>query len=201
MFLIGNVSVNYDRTSKTAGAPHLRNDIYPEVGTDSSTATSTLPSSGKEVGDALYDREGAISLNGRNEVHRLARTLTEKTMYSTTLMGEAGPFNAAEDSQLNPKSPNFSSRAWAKSLLQLQSRDPERYPERTAGMAFRNLNVNGFGKGTDYQKTVGNGFLGAFGALRHLVGLGTPRKIQILQDFEGIVESGEMLVVLGPPGR
>lgn len=26
------------------------------------------------------------------------------------------------------------------------------------------------------------------------------RKIDILQDFEGLVESGEMLIVLGPPG-
>ena len=28
-----------------------------------------------------------------------------------------------------------------------------------------------------------------------------PRKIDILQNLDGVVHSGEMLVVLGPPGR
>lgn len=38
--------------------------------------------------------------------------------------------------------------------LRLKSRDPERYPERVAGVSYRNLNVHGFGSLTDYQKSV-----------------------------------------------
>ncbi len=39
------------------------------------------------------------------------------------------------------------------------------------------------------------------GFAKKLVGLGKPRKIDILQDLDGVVHNGEMLVVLGPPGR
>ena len=38
--------------------------------------------------------------------------------------------------------------------LRLKSRDPERYPERVAGVSYRDLNVHGFGSLTDYQKSV-----------------------------------------------
>lgn len=39
-----------------------------------------------------------------------------------------------------------------------------------------------------------------FGALRSLFGGGKGRKINILQGVDGVLESGETLVVLGPPG-
>ena len=73
-------------------------------------------------------------------------------------------------------------------------------PGRTAGIAFRNLNVHGYGAATDYQKDVGNIWLEALGVAEKALGQAKPRRIDILRDFEGIVHSGEMLVVLGPPG-
>lgn len=39
------------------------------------------------------------------------------------------------------------------------------------------------------------------GLAKKLIGKAKPRKIDILQNLEGVVHSGEMLVVLGPPGR
>jgi ATP-binding cassette subfamily G (WHITE) protein 2 (PDR) len=53
---------------------------------------------------------------------------------------------------------------------------------------------------SDYQKTVGNIPLYAFTSLRDLV-TNRKRKVQILKGMDGVLESGEMLVVLGPPGR
>jgi ATP-binding cassette, subfamily G (WHITE), member 2, PDR len=47
----------------------------------------------------------------------------------------------------------------------------------------------------------GNIFLEVVGLAKRLVGQGKPRKIDILQNLDGLVHSGEMLVVLGPPGR
>ena len=146
--------------------------------------------------------EGTDSSSGLDEsasehkVHELARAYTGTSIYSTTTHN---PFDPPADSRLDPRSPNFSARAWAKSFLKLQSRDPDKYPMRTAGVAFKNLNVFGFGAATDYQKSVGNIFFEAVGLTRKLLGVGQ-RRIDILQDFEGLVESGEMLVVLGPPG-
>ncbi|KAL2831229.1 ABC-2 type transporter-domain-containing protein [Aspergillus cavernicola] len=110
------------------------------------------------------------------------------------------PFSLNDpESTLNPQSPNFRVRDWMKMLLEIRSRDPEQYPDRTAGVAFRNLNVHGFGSPTDYQKDVLNSIL-EFGTIaRRLAGIRLS-KIQILRGFDGLVRSGEMLVVLGRPG-
>ncbi|KAL8279483.1 hypothetical protein RQP46_008045 [Phenoliferia psychrophenolica] len=115
---------------------------------------------------------------------------------------EMSPFSELNDNKkLDPNSPEFDVREWVSSLLNITSRDPERFPTRSAGVSFSSLNVYGFGSSTDYQKTVGNAPLGWFGAAARLVGPGAPlQKIRILRDFEGLVESGEMLIVLGRPG-
>ncbi|TVY89849.1 ZEB2-regulated ABC transporter [Lachnellula willkommii] len=130
-------------------------------------------------------------------VHALARRYTSR---STQSAYEKNPFEADENSILNPNSPKFSSRAFAKSLLNLQARDPEKWKQRTAGFSFRELDVYGFGSATDYQKTVGNVILEGFGAAKALVTGNKGQRINILRNLEGLVHNGEMLVVLGPPG-
>lgn len=110
------------------------------------------------------------------------------------------------------------------SLTHLHSRDPEKYPSRSAGVSFSNLNVYGFGSSTDCeyriipaviqtcsynrairspdQKTVGNATFGVFTAVARMIGVGKKlTKIRILREFDGLLESGEMLIVLGRPGR
>lgn len=129
------------------------------------------------------------------EITELARRFTRDSVAHFQ-----SPFEAEPDSILDPKSPNFKPRAWAESLVHLKSRDPEKFPNRTAGIAFRNLNVFGFGESTDYQKSVGNVWLGLAGLVRRITGTSSRKRIDILRNFEGLVRSGEMLVVLGPPG-
>ncbi|RDW75194.1 AtrD-1 [Coleophoma cylindrospora] len=134
------------------------------------------------------------------EITKLARAITEVSIKNAH--GEpVNPFLGSDDPALNPSSGKFSAKAWAKALLHLQSRDPERYPERTAGISYKNLAAHGFGEATDYQKTFGNYPLELGGLFQKLVGRGAAKsKIQILRDFDGLVRSGEMLVVLGRPG-
>lgn len=131
------------------------------------------------------------------EVHALARKHTQQSTYSEA---EKNPLEAGEDSRLNPNSKNFSAKAWAKSLMHLQLQDPEHNPVRTSGVAFRNLNVFGYGAETDYQQTVGSVWLQAGAALARLVTRKKQRRVDILRNFEGVVRAGELLVVLGPPG-
>jgi ABC-type glutathione transport system ATPase component len=131
------------------------------------------------------------------QVHQLARRLTQASTYSTA--GQS-PFEAEQNGPLDPNGENFSARAWAKAMLHLQTRDEKAHPLRTAGVSFRNLNVHGFGSATDYQKSVGNVWLEGIGLAKKLLGQEKQRKIDILQNLDGLVESGEMLVVLGPPG-
>ena len=59
--------------------------------------------------------------------------------------------------------------------------------------------MHGFGSPTDYQKDVLNSLLSVGGLFRRAVSSGKS-KLQILRGFDGLVESGEMLVVLGRPG-
>ncbi|KAI9000280.1 putative multidrug resistance ABC transporter [Gaertneriomyces semiglobifer] len=144
------------------------------------------------------------------EVRKLARRMTQRSHLSlasgrsgrsgTSVASSANPFDPEQDSKLDPASANFSARAWTKSLVKLRSRHAEAYPDRTAGVAFRNLNAYGYNNETDYQKTVGGVLTDVWATAKSLVGLGKPKKIQILRDFDGLVRAGEMLVVLGPPG-
>ncbi|KAJ5917297.1 ABC multidrug transporter C [Penicillium verhagenii] len=133
------------------------------------------------------------------EVTRLARRLTRESTRFSTMEGENTFLETKEDSTLNPASPNFRARNWMKNLLALTSRDPERYPQRQAGVSFRNLSVHGFGSPTDYQKDVFNSIFQIGALARMATGTGK-QKIQILREFDGLVKSGEMLVVLGRPG-
>jgi ATP-binding cassette subfamily G (WHITE) protein 2 (PDR) len=136
----------------------------------------------------------------KDAVYSLARTVTQQSLkdsngeYINPFLGSGG------NPSLDPQSGKFSARAWCKALLAIQSRDPERYPERTAGIAYKNLSVHGFGVPTDYQKTFGNYPLEIGGLFQRLIGKREKTKIQILKDFDGLVRSGEMLVVLGRPG-
>lgn len=203
----GTGFMNYDRTAKAAGAP----SVASPPAYDGDDATNPLDKTvsrgsarpradhGAEVdGDSTPDsdatRRGDDSeLERRHSiVHSLARRYT--TQSNAGAQG-GNPFHADESSPLNPASKNFSARAWAKAIV-----DMDTAGFRSAGICFQNVNVHGFGQATDYQKDVANVWLDAAGLVRKAFGLSKPRKIDILRSFDGLVRKGEMLVVLGPPG-
>ena len=155
---------------------------------EKSDQSSTTDTSLRDIGKGLGDQE----------VTKLARQIT-KSSIKTSGGSYPNPFLGTNDPLLDPLSGQFKAEVWTKTLLGIQSRDPERYPERVAGISYKNLNVHGFGTLTDYQKTFGNAPLEAAGIFNRITGRGQT-KIQILRDFEGLVKSGEMLVVLGRPG-
>jgi len=200
MSVVGNFPVqNFDRTSAQQGIgnPSQAGRLNSEESTinqDEKPHTHTSDSSSLGRVQTTEEKEQRFR---DEDVHNLARKFTSQSHQSVY---NENPFEAPEDSRLNPNSPNFSARAFAKSLLNLQARDPEKWKQRTAGFAFKDLNVYGFGSDTDYQKSVGNVLLEVSGAVKKLIGSEKPRKIDILQHLDGVVHNGEMLVVLGPPG-
>lgn len=184
-------------------------DGHSRIGSDSSDSTIAENISSQQHANNTDDKNStapaqhsdaesdAASNERRNSaVNALARRYTQQSTTSTTLQN---PFNAPPDSQIHPSSEHFNARAWAKAMLHTQLHDPNAPPTRTAGVAFSNLNAHGFGSDTDYQKSVGNVWLEGPGLARKLMG-NKGRKINILQNLDGVVEAGEMLVVLGPPG-
>ncbi|KAK2021293.1 hypothetical protein LX32DRAFT_733542 [Colletotrichum zoysiae] len=161
----------------------------PMYGRDADASASTTDEDGN---DTELDRRQSI-------VQELAREYTRHSAVNINgnnmaLFGSEDP-----DSPLNPHGKNFSARKWAKTIANVTNQHGSGY--RTAGFAFQNLNVFGYGNETDYQKDVGNVWFELPGLVRKLTSkTGGQRRIDILRDFNGVVEAGEMLVVLGPPG-
>lgn len=154
---------------------------------------------GDKKGNAPSSTYTSQSNEDEEIVHELARALTQPSVKHPS--GEyINPFEGTDNPLLDPLSSKFSPRAWAKNLLAIQSRDPERYPQRTAGVAFKNLSSYGFNTPLSYQKSFGNYPLEIPSLFKRLIGQQQQTKVQILRDFDGLVKSGEMLVVLGRPG-
>ena len=219
---------NSDRTANTAGTPSRGTTAFidrsqhtprpataddkPGIPKPDSASESGVDEKGVEQTSSSEDEEKAELARRDSEVAVLARRYTNesagkslKSAKSNQSLGAAGvagdnPFDVKEDSVLDPHSSNFKPRIWAKSMLNLQSRHPDKYKNRTAGFSFTDLSVHGFGSATDYQKSVGNVILEGYGLVRKLLRLDNPRRIDILRNMEGVVHPGEMLVVLGPPG-
>ncbi|RAH69716.1 putative ABC multidrug transporter [Aspergillus aculeatinus CBS 121060] len=131
--------------------------------------------------------------NDRDLTH-LARTVSERSKRSHHPL----PFNK-NDLVLDPHSPRFNARAWAKAFYGLRYQSDNSAPARVAGVAIKNLNVVGYGSPVDYQMSVGNAVLKVPTLIRHLLG-GKKKRIEILRDVDGLLLPGEQLCVLGPPG-
>lgn len=100
------------------------------------------------------------------------------------------------DPVFDPSNEKFDHYKWARMLLKLL--DKEGIP-RTAstGVIFENLNVSGSGSALQYQNNVGSLLLAPFRMHEYLR---RPPVKQILRDFDGLLSSGELLLVLGRPG-
>ncbi|WVQ84203.1 hypothetical protein IAT38_006354 [Cryptococcus sp. DSM 104549] len=169
---------SYDRTGHTAGTPLDRTTSHPHF-TDNQPGDD-LPHQTEE------DRT--------REIGHLARQLSRQSV--------AGPqdtsqlFDYEKGGDLDPFSKEFDARKWTKMMM---SASQESGPSRRAGLSFANMSVHGFGSDADYQTTVGNIALYGFNALRDAI-RNRKHKVQILNSIDGVLEAGEMLVVLGPPG-
>ncbi|ETN41430.1 uncharacterized protein HMPREF1541_03366 [Cyphellophora europaea CBS 101466] len=209
MSLVGGLVNSPDRTEETAGVPvpgHVRRTSFaedlPHRYSNSSQHRPSMDGRRHSSNHApAVPEEKATSDSSEDDeteqIKHLAREMTRASTYSNVA---SNPWEYEKDSILDPNSDNFRARAFTRSMLKLlQEEGEERHLARSAGFSFRNLSAHGFGTGTDYQKSVGNIYLQAAGVFRRLMGA-SQRRIDILQNFDGLVHAGEMLVVLGPPG-
>jgi ATP-binding cassette, subfamily G (WHITE), member 2, PDR len=182
-------AANHDAAQETS---RTRATSVTEAGQEEPSGEKpTMPPDGETIDDDERDSE-----EGRRNsmVQALAQRYTSHQSHASIA---GNPFFADEGSPLNPNSPHFRALAWAKAIADLVSQEGHSF--RTSGVAFQNLNVYGYGQATDYQKDVFNVWLSTAGFVRQVLGHGQ-RRIDILRSFDGVVNRGEMLVVLGPPG-
>ncbi|RSL52107.1 hypothetical protein CEP53_008201 [Fusarium sp. AF-6] len=124
------------------------------------------------------------SVDGTEEtILDIARQVTRASTHRPE-DGENNAINPRKGSNLDPFSPKFDVSAWTRAFIDIFDADPDAAPHRTVGVAFRDLNIYGYTTGNQYQESVGNILLSAVSSM----------------GFDGIVEPGEMLLVLGPPG-
>lgn len=100
-----------------------------------------------------------------------------------------------EDEVFDPKSEKFDLYKWTKKILQLMNAEDLKL--KRAGIVFKNLNVSGSGAALNLQKNVGSMFMAPLRPETYNFKK-TPR--HILHNFNGIMKSGELLIVLGRPG-
>ncbi|KAI9742381.1 MAG: GTPase-activating protein [Claussenomyces sp. TS43310] len=139
------------------------------------------------------DREELTRL--ASNFHRTHSGLSEQTLGEALERADTLAGVKLGDPVLNPNSTHFDVYKWARMFMRLL--DEKGITQRRAGVLFKNLRVSGSGSAINLQDDVGS-------MLMMPLRLGKvfnrkPEKI-ILNDFDGVLRSGEMLVVLGRPG-
>ena len=119
---------------------------------------------------------------------------------STSIFGDfENPFSS-DDPRLNPSLPEFDANFFARNMLRLFRSDPEKYPEKKLGVAFRNLGAWGYNQDVNYQSTVGNLPLKLIEQGLSFFSNSEASRIDILKPMDGCIQPGELTVVLGRPG-
>ncbi|KAK7706065.1 hypothetical protein SLS57_009846 [Botryosphaeria dothidea] len=138
-------------------------------------------------------RRLASNLSGRPS---LQRRLTSQ--YSQALSRVSTLAGITPDSpELDPTSKSFDLYKWLRFMM--RTIDESDIKVSKAGVLFRNLNVSGSGSALNLQKNVGSILMAPF-RLNEYLGLGQKNEKRILKDFDGLMRSGELLIVLGRPG-
>lgn len=130
-----------------------------------------------------FDREGHQELS--RQVSR-RQSISRTTSHASTWTQD--PINGED----------FNYEVYLKHVL--KKSDEQGIPRRDVGVVFKNLTVNGTGSGLDYASDIG-GILSTPARLGSIIkSLRHPAKKVILDDFEGSVAPGEMMLALGRPG-
>ncbi|PYH36673.1 uncharacterized protein BO87DRAFT_353950 [Aspergillus neoniger CBS 115656] len=130
------------------------------------------------------------------ELHNLTRIASTRT---GRRISQAATIIEKDDPRLDPANPAFDQRLWAK--LVLTALDQSGIVQQTQGVVFSNLCVSGSGSALQIQKTIATQLAAPFRAAAHALSRrASPPSRQILHSFDGFLQSGELLLVLGRPG-
>lgn len=162
--------------------------------TGEGTPSETQVPDGDERLDAAQDEKFTPE-----DIDRRLTNLVRKLSAQSQQSHHSYLFSADENSSLNPQGPSFDARKWARAFYNARYSQDNGHTPRVAGVAFKNLNVFGYGSPVDYQMSVGNALLKVPTMIRQALG-GGKQRVDILREVEGLVLPGEQLCVLGPPG-
>ncbi|KAJ6101283.1 hypothetical protein N7499_000913 [Penicillium canescens] len=131
------------------------------------------------------------------DVETLTRIATQRSRRQSTWGGDSLTALAEQDPALDPQSGSFDLRKWLKLAFKDISRDgPQGH---TSDVIFKDLNVYGSGAALQYQDTVSSTLTAPLRLPQLFRHSKSPQR-RILKDFNGLMKSGELLLVLGRPG-
>ncbi|PHH60547.1 hypothetical protein CDD81_1552 [Ophiocordyceps australis] len=185
---------NSRRTQQSSRS--AREEEYASSSSDSSADRA------QNNGLQRQDTNTIIETSDRNELVRIATALSRRR--SIVSISQHQPQRQPtlqdideNDPSLNPESPEFNLHKWLQRFMgQLQEQG---MADHKTGVVFRQLDVLGSGSALQLQHTVGS-YLMAPLHLGDLFSFGSRESKHILYGFQGLVKSGELLVVLGRPG-
>ncbi|KAK2758216.1 hypothetical protein FQN54_004060 [Arachnomyces sp. PD_36] len=157
--------------------------------------------SGAEQDDTKYFEE--INSESRAELTRIASNFPRRT--TTTTSGKSiqrmdtVDEMAPDDPAFDPTSDQFDHYKWTRMMMKLIDREGLPRPPST-GISFQNLNVSGSGSALQYQSTMASLFTAPFRLNEYFKSFRQSTEKHILRNFDGLIKSGELLIVLGRPG-
>ncbi|WFD00123.1 hypothetical protein MYAM1_002869 [Malassezia yamatoensis] len=194
--VIQNTAPSQPETHGLAAA--LPSDAAPLVGQHHDFPVDKVPSSGSgstRVGVDTMDPEGSAALSKRlGEEHDAAQRQelensgdVEKQTWGDNFTTD--PFDADH---------KFSLEQFMRAQISEQQHRGQ--IARDMGLAFRNLNVTGWGTGAKFNTTVGSMLTSPIRLVTEFRQIFKKHVRHILHDITGCVKPGEMLLVLGRPG-
>lgn len=162
---------------------------------------STAYQSAEQSDSEQPQYESIMHADDRAELRRLATALsrTQSSAAGSTDLERRETITglAPDDPVFDPNSKSFSLYKWAKRFI--RSMDEEGRKTKRAGIIFRDLNVSGSGSALQLQQTVGSLLMAPL-RIGEFFSIGKKPHKQILRSFDGVMKSGELLIVLGRPG-
>ncbi|KAF2723016.1 hypothetical protein K431DRAFT_311408 [Polychaeton citri CBS 116435] len=151
------------------------------------------------------ERRGSIHPDDAGILTRLASQMSRsRSLYAgpdgdRTDLQRADTIEGMEldDPRLDPNDPKFDLHAYIRMTLRIL--DNEGIKVERAGVVFKGINVSGSGSALNLQSTVGS-FLTSPLRIEELLNFRKTSHKRILQDFDGLMRQGELLIVLGRPG-
>ncbi|GKU06352.1 atpase [Fusarium langsethiae] len=133
----------------------------------------------------------------RQELHRLATGISQHRRQSLSSLASTIPDVEERDPALDPTNKAFDLSKWLPAFMRrLQEAG---VGPKSAGVAFKDLSVSGTGAALQLQKTLGDVLLAPLRVAQHLRS-GKKEPKTILHRFDGLLQGGETLIVLGRPG-
>ncbi|KAH0562043.1 hypothetical protein GP486_003252 [Trichoglossum hirsutum] len=180
----------------------------PEDSTDTDKVHSTPPvaavdEKGPSRPIARRYESYQLSAQETEELTKIARTMSRQTSITTEnrlarLAKLETVTGIPEDAPVfDPNHAEFDLHKWVKHNL--HELDEKGIKIRRAGFTFKNLNVSGSGASLSLQQTVGSSLMTPFRPREFFKSSDGPER-PILRRFDGVLKSGELLVVLGRPG-